>query len=121
MRPRSLSVPLLLLAAIAAAGPAAAADAESGRLLYEARCGGCHAESVHGRERRAASDFESVRGWVRRWSANLGLAWTNAEVDDVTVHLNARYYRFRCPPDTCRATGLRDDGPGRVALDGSSR
>jgi len=111
-----------LLAAIAfcalAAWPACAADAQRGRALYEAGCVGCHAESVHGRQKREAADLEAVRGWVRRWSANLGLKWSEEEVGDVAAHLNARYYRFACPPEDCKATGSRDDdGARRLALD----
>jgi mono/diheme cytochrome c family protein len=85
--------------------PTTAADADRGRALYETRCDSCHAQSVHGRAKREASGFESLRGWVRRWSANLGLKWTDEEVDDVTVYLNGRFYRFACPPSTCKATG----------------
>jgi hypothetical protein len=112
---------LIAAAAIAPVGVAPAADLERGRYLYESRCGGCHAESVHGREKRAARDFEEVRGWVRRWSANLGLKWADDDVGDVTVHLNARYYKYACPPADCVATGRREQGGGRVALDGSTR
>jgi hypothetical protein len=107
-------LPIALTTALAmmlAGTPAGAADGERGRILYEANCGGCHGESVHGREKRLAHDFEEVRGWVLRWSANLGLTWTHDEVDDVCVHLNARYYRYRCPAPLCSATGMR----GRTA------
>jgi cytochrome c5 len=99
------------------AWPASAADAQRGRALYEAGCTGCHAESVHGRAKREAADLESVRRWVRRWSATLGLKWSEEEVGDVAAHLNARYYRFGCPPEECKATGSRDDGARRLALD----
>jgi hypothetical protein len=110
--------PIVLAVAMLAWAPAAtAADAGRGRMLYESGCDGCHAESVHGRARRAAADFEAVRGWVRRWNAHLGLKWADDEVDDVTVYLNARYYGFRCPAAVCPATGLAD-APRRVALDG---
>jgi mono/diheme cytochrome c family protein len=96
---------LLASLVIAWAPPAAGADTVRGRALYESRCGGCHAESVHGRARREAGGFEALRGWVRRWSANLGLRWTADEVDDVAVYLNGRYYRFPCPPSACRPLG----------------
>ena len=66
---------------------------------------------------QAAGDFEELRGWVVQWAANLGLKWTDTEVTDVAVHLNARYYRFACPPVHCKATGSRDAGAGRLALD----
>jgi mono/diheme cytochrome c family protein len=94
------------------AGEAAAADPGRGRTLYEARCDGCHAQSVHGREKRAATDFDSIRGWVRRWSGNMKLAWSDEEVDDVAAWLNSRYYRFACPPSACNSTGRnREGGP----------
>lgn len=117
---RFLPIALTTALAMTLAGtPAAgAADAERGRILYDAKCGGCHGESVHGREKRLATDFEAVRGWVLRWSANLGLAWTNDEVDDVSVHLNARYYRFRCPASVCRVTGMRGGTAPAVAASG---
>lgn len=102
-----MRLPTALLAAVlAAAMPAAvvAADGARGRILYEARCDGCHAESVHGRARRAASDYESVRAWVRRWSANVGTKWSAEEVDDVAAYLNGRYYKFTCPPSACPST-----------------
>jgi len=102
-------------------GTAAAADARRGRILYESHCGNCHAESVHSREKRVASDFEAVRTWVRRWSDSLGLGWTDAEVNDVTVHLNERYYRFACPPADCRALTGIGQARGRLALDGRPR
>ncbi|MGE3450745.1 MAG: cytochrome C [Burkholderiales bacterium] len=111
---------VLALCALLAGTGAAAADARRGRILYEAHCGSCHAESVHGRESRAAANYEAVRGWVRRWAANLSLRWTDEEVADVASHLNERYYRFACPPSDCRRTGGVGDGRRRLALDGRS-
>ena len=108
----------LSFASIADAG---AADTERGRILYEARCGGCHGDSVHAREKHLAGDFEAVRGWVRRWSANLAYAWTDDEVDDVSAHLNARYYHFRCPAAVCSVTGRREDAGQAMALREAAR
>lgn len=115
---------LVLLAFAAFAGPvmpsSAAGDAQRGRVLYEASCLGCHGDSIHGREKLAARDFEAVRGWVRKWSESLKLRWTDADVIDVAVHLNAAYYGFPCPPAHCTVTGGAR-GEGRVALDGARR
>jgi mono/diheme cytochrome c family protein len=105
-----------LATALATSAPAAG-DAQRGRVLYEAGCLGCHAESVHGRERRVAADFEAVRAWVRRWGGNLGLKWTDDEVTDVAVYLNQRHYRFACPPAYCKATGSLGRGGLSLALD----
>lgn len=111
----------LLALAITLPGAAPAADAQRGRVLYETRCIGCHADSVHGREKRQARDFESVRAWVRRWGANLRLAWTDEDVNDVAVHLNATYYGFACPPAHCTVTGGLGHAGARLALDAPSR
>jgi cytochrome c peroxidase len=107
MRVVFLALATTLAAALAAAPAALAADAEKGRALYDARCGGCHTQSVHGREKREATDFRSLRDWVRRWNTNLGLGWTAGEVDAVTVHLNNRYYHYPCPAEICSALGGR--------------
>ncbi len=99
---------VVLAAALALPGFAVAAgggDPARGRALYESRCDSCHAESVHGRAKRVARDVESIRTWVRRWSDNLGLKWTDEEIVDVSAWLNARYYRFACPPPACPQTG----------------
>jgi mono/diheme cytochrome c family protein len=115
MRFPRIAAVAMLAAAFAWSPLAPAADAERGRNLYESHCAQCHAESVHGREKRAATDFESARSWVRRWGANLGLAWTDDDVNDVTVYLNSRYYRFRCPATVCKATGQIDNAAALFA------
>jgi len=100
-------------AALACAGvlavPLAAipADVSRGRALYELRCQGCHSESVHARVHRSARDFDDVRRWVERWNASLQLRWDAQEVEDVTLHLNATYYRYACPPTTCKVVSLK--------------
>jgi len=81
----------------------AAADAERGSVLYETRCNACHASSVHNREARKARSFAELRAQVLRWSAHAGGSWTAGEIDDVTLYLNRRYYRFPCPQDLCKA------------------
>jgi len=83
-----------------------AADAERGRELYELRCGECHSESVHGRAKRVATDFADVRRWVGRWSGNLGLRWSDSEIEDVSVYLNNTYYRYPCPREVCKVVSL---------------
>lgn len=110
--------PLRLAAACAAWGAACALGTEPaaappppdrGAVLYEMRCRGCHAESVHSRGKRLAADFPAVRAWVERWSATLRLQWSEDEIDDVAIHLNRRYYRFPCPPTACRVVSHAAD------------
>ena len=52
---------------------------------------------------------------MRRWSGNLSLQWAAEEIDDVTVYLNGRYYRFACPPAACKVTGRADGTAPLVA------
>lgn len=95
-------VVLVALAILFATRSASGADAVRGRALYELRCGSCHSESVHDRAKRVATDFQDVRRWVNRWNATLDLRWEPEEVDDVTLYLNATYYRYPCPPSVCK-------------------
>jgi len=96
-------------AAIAAAGllgllgppAAAAADPARGRALYEARCGGCHNQSVHNDASRKARSLDEVRARVANFSAQLKTGWTPEEVDHVAVYLNERFYRYPCDPPLC--------------------
>lgn len=83
-----------------AQGPA---DAERGKVLYETRCSACHASSVHNRNARKADSLDSLRLEVLRWSAEAGGSWSAGEIDDLTLYLNQRYYRFPCPPTLCSA------------------
>ena len=87
-----------------------AADAQRGRVLYESRCDTCHDKSVHQRDARKAQTFMAIREEVVRWNRQMGGAWTNEEIDDVTLHLNERFYQLRCPESICGIK--RSAGPG---------
>jgi mono/diheme cytochrome c family protein len=95
---------VLITSAIGAAlaHPAAlAADPGRGRGLYEARCGGCHSESVHNDASRKARSLDEVRARVAHFAAQLKTGWTPRDVDDVAVHLNEIFYRFPCDATLC--------------------
>lgn len=107
---KSLSIAALAGAALLAwpaSHVASAADVRRGAALYELRCDGCHSESVHGRARRVARDYDDVRKWVARWNETLKLRWSGEEIDDVTGYLNDTYYRFACPPSVCKVVSMR--------------
>lgn len=76
-------------------------DAARGQALYEARCGGCHDRSVHERASRTARSYAGIRAQVERWDRNLGALWRADEIDAVTRHLNARFYRLPCDGPGC--------------------
>jgi hypothetical protein len=76
-------------------GAAAGAAAEStGALLYSTHCIACHSQQVHWREGRRVTNWADLQAEVRRWQANLRLAWTDDDVAAVARHLNALYYHF---------------------------
>lgn len=91
----------IAIAAALAAGTTHAADPARGRALYEARCGSCHNESVHNDASRKARNFEAARARVADFSAQLKTGWKSAQIDDVAVYLNERYYSFPCPAQLC--------------------
>ncbi len=95
---------VLMVAFGSVAFPALAADADRGKLLYEARCDSCHDQSVHTRGRRVAANFEEVRKYVRRWNINLGGAWGEEEITDVVIYLNGKFYFYECPETVCKVT-----------------
>lgn len=95
-RMRHRVLPVLALA-IALPLLAQAPVASRGALLYETHCIACHDTQIHWRDGRLATDWASLSAQVRRWQANIGLQWTNDEVDDVVRHLNSTIYRFPDP------------------------
>ena len=86
-----------LILALAFAGlPAAAQDAERGKLLYETHCGGCHYERVHQRD-RARSRVQSLadlRDEVARRAVQTGRPFTLEDLEDVAEYVNRTHYRF---------------------------
>jgi hypothetical protein len=93
------TLPALLLAAV----PAFAQDtlpplpANRGALLYDTHCVACHTTQMHWRDKRIATDWESLKAQVRRWQATAHLGWSEEDVDAVARHLDERIYRFGAP------------------------
>lgn len=78
-----------------------AADPGPGRALYEARCGGCHSESVHNDASRKARNLDEVRARVAHFASQLATGWAPRDLDDVAVHLNELFYKFPCEAPLC--------------------
>ncbi len=78
-----------------------AADPNRGQALYETRCIDCHDVSVHGRTNRVAKNFDEIRNWTKRWNDTLGGLWDSEDIEDVTIYLNSRYYRYPCTAMQC--------------------
>ena len=87
----------------AAAQPTVPAGPSRGELLYATHCHECHAAQLHWRDRRAATDWASLKAQVRHWQAQAFLNWSEADIVEVTRHLNDTIYRF---PQTGNRVGL---------------
>ena len=77
----------------AATVPAAYAQSR-GQLLYSTHCIACHTTEMHWRDKKAATDWPSLRFQVRRWQGNAGLGWSEADILEVTRYLNESIYRY---------------------------
>jgi hypothetical protein len=96
---RRFLLPVLLTPLLAGPASVAAAGPTRGELLYDTHCIACHNSQMHWRDRRLATDWESLRAQVRRWQGAAHLGWSEDDVLEVTRHLNDRIYRFPVPGD----------------------
>ena len=103
---RLLAVTLLAATAgLAMAQPALQPAPTRGQLLYATHCIECHNSQVHWRERKEAQDWNTLRTAVVRWQAAASLGWSDADIDEVTRHLNDTIYLFAQPqPRAASAT-----------------
>lgn len=86
---------LALLLAFASL-PAAAQDAQRGKLLYETHCGGCHYERVHQRDRDKSrvKTLADLRDEVVHRAGQTGRPFSLEDLGDVAEYLNQTHYRF---------------------------
>jgi mono/diheme cytochrome c family protein len=96
MRPASALLPAALLA-LAAAWPAAAQDAERGRLLYDTHCLSCHYERIHKRDpaRSRIHTFTALQIEVAERGMQSGRTFSREELDDLVEYLNRSHYRLQ--------------------------
>ncbi len=90
----AMATVLVMGAAEAQTSPPAVMPATRGALLYETHCIACHNSQVHWRDRKLATDWDSLKTQVRQWQATARLGWTEADVEEVSRHLNDAIYRF---------------------------
>ena len=64
---------------------------------------------MHWRDKRQATDWESLQRQVRRWQANAGLRWTDDDITAVARYLNETIYRY---PQTSDRAGLAPERRG---------
>lgn len=94
----TLALALAAGAAAAQQAPAPSPSQSRGKLLYDTHCIACHNEQMHWRTLHQARDWDTLRAQVRRWQANAGLGWPDADVDAVARYLNDTIYGFPRPP-----------------------
>lgn len=86
-----------LLAVLAAftAMPAQAltGDPIRGEKLH-AKCLDCHGTSLYEPDKRKIKSLKALRKEVKRWGTYYAPALSEQEVEDITVWLNERFYRF---------------------------
>lgn len=101
--PRSLVPALVALALLSAPGNDAIAQQRTepgrGELLYTTHCVACHNARVHWRDKRLATDWNSLRAEVRRWQGFQKLGWSEGDIAEVARYLNHFYYDFLSPVD----------------------
>lgn len=89
----TLALSCALFAHVAHTG-SQAADSERGALLYDTHCITCHTTEIHWRDKRLATDWDSLQAEVRRWQDNAALDWRDEDIAEVTQYLNTRFYHF---------------------------
>ncbi len=70
-----------------------------GELLYSTHCIACHTTQMHWRDKKLATDWDSLKAQVRRWQAAAKLQWSDDDIVQVARHLNERIYRFEQTSD----------------------
>lgn len=65
-----------------------------GELLYSTYCVECHRTEMHWRDKRLATDWNSLYAQVRRWQANSGRSWEPGDTRAIARYLNATFYHF---------------------------
>jgi mono/diheme cytochrome c family protein len=105
---RVVSLPVSLCLVFASAAQAQAPS--RGELLYTTHCGACHSTQMHWRQKKLATDWDTLKAQVQRWQGVAGLEWSEAEVEEVARYLNDTIYRY---PERARVGLLTAPGAGR--------
>ena len=87
--------PFLTVTVLSIAPLVASADAAEGHQLLEEHCTHCHGSEYYTREDRKIGSLPKLRAQVQRCEMSLGLQWFDDQIDSVTEHLNATYYKFK--------------------------
>ena len=92
------------------AAPSAMAQSR-GELLYTTHCVSCHTTAMHWRDKRSASNWPSLKLQVRRWQDAASLAWSDADILEVSRYLNDSIYHFEQPAGPVSSLSLGGNEP----------
>lgn len=92
--PAVLGITLSFVIVLASCQSPTPTAASTGEQLYSMHCSSCHLTEVHWRDQRLAHDWTTLRSQVQRWQENIGIGWSQDQVDAVAKYLNDLYYRF---------------------------
>ena len=84
----------LLWSLLAAVDAVAQPASTRGEMLYATNCNACHTAQIHWRDKKIATNWNSLVAEVRRWQANAGLRWSDEEINDVARYLDSAYYGY---------------------------
>ncbi len=95
-----LLIPVALAALLSGAAAQAATallpgNAANGKTLHAASCAGCHDATVYTRKNRKITTVEGLIGQVNGCNKQLGKNFTRDQVNDIVLHLNEAYYKFK--------------------------
>lgn len=102
-RSGALAVVGVVLAGMSALAGAASAQSR-GELLYTTHCIACHSTQMHWRDKRVATDWNSLKEQVRLWQGRNQLSWSEDDIVEVTRYLDQRIYRFGGGAGVARST-----------------
>ncbi len=84
------------------AGSSYATDIDNGKTLHNENCRSCHKsimsgepDSIYVRENRRIDSYEGLQNQVNRCESNIGIAWPQAQINDVVDYLNQQFYKFK--------------------------
>lgn len=92
------------------AAPSALAQSR-GELLYTTHCIACHATKMHWRDNRSARNWAGLTVQVRRWQDAASLAWSDADILEVSRYLNDSIYHFEQPAGPVSSLSLGGNEP----------
>jgi cytochrome c2 len=70
-------------------------NAANGKALHATNCAGCHDTSVYTRKNRNVGSVEGLVGQVNGCNKQLNKNFSRDQVNDLVLHLNEAYYKFK--------------------------